>query len=217
VAAGRGNEALLIALTVALFLGYTTGWAFDYYWVAILPTVLLVWGKLLHETIHTLARPRPCRRALGTLGALLSLALIGPVRTYPSFFTEAGRAFRENMPAVDVPHLVDYVRLHTRPGDSIWVYYNAPEVYWLSHRRPATSEPIGSSISAFPGDIWFNRTYQELVNERPALIVGLAEPHYPEPIPSLADLPHVRDLVAREYVCDERAIANSVVCLRAAR
>ena len=119
------------------------------------------------------------------------------------------------MPAVDVPHLVDYVRRNTQPGDSIWVYYNAPEVYWLSHRRPATSEPIGSAISAFPGDVWFNRTYLELVNERPALIVGLAEPHYPEPIPSLTDLPRVRDLVARDYVCDERAIANGVVCLRA--
>jgi hypothetical protein len=44
-----------------------------------------------------------------------------------------------------------YARAHTRPGDRILVWGQAPEVYWASDRRPATRFPTTGFITGASG------------------------------------------------------------------
>jgi hypothetical protein len=115
----------------------------------------------------------------------------------------------------DLDGLVHYIDAHTPATASIWVYYYVPEVYVLSGRRPATSDPAGGALTLVWDEPWFQRTLGELASERPDLIVGIDNTHMARPQAGPIDgIPRVSAWIEANYVCDHHTLRGLTLCSR---
>jgi hypothetical protein len=111
---------------------------FPHYYLQLLPPLALLAGRGL-TTVTFFRR----RRGI----ALVALLALAPVVWYlPSAF--AARTDRNLRVALDA---AAYVRAHTRPGDRVLVWGQAPEVYWASDRQPATRFPTTGFVTGASG------------------------------------------------------------------
>jgi hypothetical protein len=147
---------------------------FPHYYLQLLPPLALLGGRAF------VSQPFFTRRAGVALVAALALV---PVAYYlvSAFEAHTDRNLRI---ALDV---ADYVRAHTKPGDRVLVWGQAPEVYWASDRRPATRFPTTAFVTgasggrppdrvgpqyATPGAM--GQFLDDLREHRPALIVDMS-------------------------------------------
>lgn len=197
---------VLLGTSLALLIGYLAGQSKDHYIVAILPLLALYAWSVMTSAYTWLSESRS---RVAYTAAWVALILIGlPMTSLPhylSLYTAAsasGEAYAAELPGVDAHILAAAIDLRTRPGDSIWVYYNAPEIYWLAHRKPATAEPVGTWLVDYYDQFWFQRTLLQLKQERPALIVGFNSPRYPRAqAAQLLELPLIGEYIQSAYTC----------------
>jgi 4-amino-4-deoxy-L-arabinose transferase-like glycosyltransferase len=111
---------------------------FPHYYLQLLPPLALLAGRGVSA----------CRWFTRRAGVLLIAVLaIAPLVWFlPSAF--AARTDRNLRLALDA---AAYVRAHTKPGDRVLVWGQAPEVYWTSDRRPATRFPTTAFVTGASG------------------------------------------------------------------
>ncbi len=111
---------------------------FPHYYLQVIPPLALLAGRGLVS--HSFFD----RRAGIVLVAVLALV---PVASYlPTAFEQ--RTDRNLHLALAA---AAYARQHTKPGDRILVWGQAPEVYWASDRRPATRFPTTGFVTGASG------------------------------------------------------------------
>jgi hypothetical protein len=208
--------AVLLASGVAVFGGYLgSGFLLPYYGIAVAPLLALAGLGLLARTACQW-RGSPVRR-WGLALAPVLICLLAQLPTVAEFYTITSRDgyLAEERARFDLDAVVHLVRTTTKPGSAIWVYYNAPEIYTLTGRFPATRDPVGSWISGFSREPWFTRTAMDLAAEQPDLLIGIADPRYHQvaALP-LTQIPEVADLIARDYRCDAERLRGVTICRR---
>jgi hypothetical protein len=215
-------RALLFVLFAvpAVFLGGLPGQAKPHY---VIPSVALmalaVTGSLGLGRRRTMLRDH-MRLTLGVpivLAALYVAVQLPLLASYYRASADADPYLTNDRRRFDLDGLVAYIGAHTRADAAIWVYFDAPEVYMLSDRRPATRDPGGAYLSLYWDEPWFERTASELAAEQPELIVGITKPRYkrPQALP-VTEIPRVGDYVKRTYDCDPDKILGTIICTRIA-
>ncbi|MDQ6693986.1 MAG: hypothetical protein M3014_06150, partial [Chloroflexota bacterium] len=198
---------------VFLFTGNVTGKSYDHYLIVVLPFLLLFAGHNLITFAHNMKSPKLRLAVVVLLVLWLLFSETGSFRFYTRMFTDDGRNYAAQAPLVDTRRLADYIKLNSNPSDRLWVYYNAPELYWLADRQPATTDPTASWLSDQYNQLWFSKTALELQRARPAIIIGLRQPRFPTPkARRLEDIPEIKDLLAGFYTCDSTMILNATLC-----
>lgn len=119
---GRHREDLDLWLWLASGLvAFVAGWRFfGHYWLQVLPPLCFLAGL-------GAAACRP-----GTRRMLVVVVAAPAIAAWVLAFSPAGLD-----PTVRA--MADYTTTHTRPGDRVTVWGDAPEVYWLSGRAPGGS------------------------------------------------------------------------------
>lgn len=197
---------VLLGSGLVLSVGYLTGQAKGSYVVAILPPLALYGWSVITYASASITRPLG---RVAFIAAVVVLIVAGTPELYPGHYVSMyspafthGRAYAVGLPGVDARTLAAAVDARTRPGDAIWVYYNAPEIYWLANRKPATDEPVGTWLVTYYDQFWFQRTLQQIEQERPALIVGFDSPRYARGrAATLLDLPLIGAYIQSHYTC----------------
>jgi hypothetical protein len=98
---------------------------FGHYYLQLLPPLCLL-------ATRALATPRPLPRR-----AVVVAVTVAAFGSALGFYVPAITA-QDSSDAEIALNVASYVRTHTHPGDRVLVWGHAPEVYWLSDRRPAT-------------------------------------------------------------------------------
>ncbi|MGZ6322159.1 MAG: hypothetical protein ACXWQR_22980 [Ktedonobacterales bacterium] len=204
---------VILGAGLALLAGYLTGQGKGHYIVPILPLLALyAWGILtiIYTRIHqSLSR-------VAYTATLVLLILIATPSAYATHYlslyspsSASGSEYAASLPGVDAHTLAAAIVAHTRPGDSIWVYYNAPEIYWLANRKPATDEPVGTWLVDYYDQFWFQHTLLQLLQERPTVIVGFDNPRYPRArVAKVLDLPLIGTYIQSHYTCSRATAAE---------
>jgi hypothetical protein len=199
-------RAVLLVSGLALCAGYAAGETKGNYSVAILPPLALYgWSVLLlgyQWTTERVSRVAYTAVCLGVILVVLPSTLPTRLVTLYSQAQATHGTYAPPLLGVNASTLAAAIDARSRPGDTIWVYYNAPELYWLADRKPATDEPIGTWLVDNYDQFWFERTLAQLRQERPSLIVGIATPRYPrQRAATVQDLPLIGAYIQTAYVC----------------
>jgi hypothetical protein len=112
----------LVSGVIAVAIGFRF---FPHYYLQLLPPLALLAARGVDVI------PRPHRRR-----ALVVVGLLAVVST--TFFLVPAFTQGETRDTRVALAVAQYVRHHTRPGQRVLVWGQAPEVYWASDRRPAT-------------------------------------------------------------------------------
>ena len=207
-------QLLLILIGWSLFAGFVPGLVKPIYLIPVLPFLMLFVGYRLNHYLSMLntSRLRTIAIVIFSIGFLIAYS--GNLNYYyKQLFVDKGQFYYEDMNGLDVPALVNYVKANTKPGDLIWEYYNFPEIFWLTNRKPATAEPTAAFLYLLLDDFWFKRTAEQLNTELPTLIIGVNTPHRPtEGTPILTDLPRIKDFLTQRYNCNTTIINNAILC-----
>ena len=171
-ARGRADVDLWLLLG-ASFMGVVAGFRFfPHYLLQLLPAVALLAGR---GASRRPAWVRPAA-AWGVAAAVVALALASAQALNPI------APLQRRVPA--------YVRSHSRPGDTILVWGNVPEIYWRSGRDPAGGFSHTEFVTGYsggrrhqeasqadvPDEDLYRRFLTRLRQERPVLVVDTAAP-----------------------------------------
>jgi hypothetical protein len=214
------RRALLLVWTAgpALFLGYIPGHAHFHYMVPVVPLLALAvtgYFTLAASALQQSADTPVVLRFVSVLivGIYLVAQLPGLVIFANSPSTDSYLA--DDRQRFDLDGLVQYIDAHTSTSDSIWVYYYVPEVYVLSGRRPATSDPAGGALTLVWDEPWFQRTHDELARERPELVVGIDNTHMARPQAGpFNGIPRVSAWIDANYTCTHGVLRGLTLCRR---
>jgi hypothetical protein len=218
--AAPGTRVLPMVLLAApaLFLGYLPGQALLHYLIPIVPVMALAVCGYLSLALRSLAARGRVRQAavLPLVLVLFYLTIQAPALiAYPTVAAE-DYYLNEDRAHFDLDGIVAYIKAHTNPTDSVWVYYNAPEINMLSGRPSATRDPQGDWLTFLWADPWFGRTLADLEAEAPPLIIGVNHPHlYFARAAPITEVPAVHTLLERRYRCDSALLRGAIVCVRA--
>lgn len=207
------GEWLLLATGALLLAAYVPGQLKPHYLIAVLPPLLLLGA---HRAILAAGR-LPRVAAVAAAAVLCAVAVYeqrDSIAYYGDLLREGGELYAGGPGGSEAEAVAAFARAHSRPGESIWVYYNAPEAYWLADRAPATRDPGASLLTHDFTARWLAVNLTDLERARPAVIAGIDRPRYAEPVPPLTEVPGVRELLARAYDCSEDAVPGATVCTR---
>ncbi|MEI6043779.1 MAG: hypothetical protein WCS37_05250 [Chloroflexota bacterium] len=214
-------QLFLVFIGSFIFIGYAAGQSKVHYLIPILPFLLLFAGYQFNIYWQKLKNRKNRKNRMVNIKVIYIIAFLlfiilfklNNFILYYQLYTDNGKLYRDGMAGVDLELLVSYVKTNSKPQDYIWVYYNAPELYWLSDRKVATNEPTGTWLTDYYNETWFDRTYQQLEHDRPALIIGINKPHYPRSnVATLTELPKIKNLLKQNYNCDIISIKDIVLC-----
>ncbi len=213
---------VILGSGLGLLVGYSSGQTKDNYLIAILPALSLYAWSVITLGYRWFLNPEPptanhiisSPRILPRIAySLLWVVLIingsqAYVRHYLAEYSPAEAGGREyastGLPGVDPHTLAAAIAARTHPGDSIWVYYNAPEIYWMANRKPATDDPEGTWLVDYYDQFWFERTLHQLQHDHPTLIVGFDDPRYPRAwAATVEDLPLIGTYLKSAYSCTQ--------------
>ncbi len=209
------SQLLLLATGWFVFLGYSTGQPKLHYTIPVLPFLMLFVGYRVRLIWQSFRNPR--HRFLFTLVLTLFIAIgqIGSLIFYSWVGIQEQNYYDSQLEIQNQSALVNYISANSQIQDSIWVYYNMPELYWQANRRPATNDPVGSWLVHINTPFWYQKTLQELEKERPALVIGIEKPRFVETqVPGLTQLPLIKNWLAQNYSCEDSLIAGATVCKR---
>jgi hypothetical protein len=212
----RRTLLLLAAAGPAVFLGYVPGHAHFHYMLPVVPLLALAAIGYWHLALSSAADSSsttfvrrivpPVVAGIYVIAQLPGLAIFASSPSNDWYLADDRQRF-------DLDGLVHYIDASTPATASIWVYYYVPEVYVLSARRPATSDPVGGALTLVWDETWFERTVAELASERPALIVGIDNTHMARPQAGPIDgIPRVSAWIAANYRCDHNALRGLTLC-----
>ena len=209
---------IILLAAPAILSGYLTGRALPNYLIPAMAPLALALAGYLTLALRGLARDSGPRRAwaVGAGLAALYLGVNVPALGAAVQLAQVDTYFAQSRRHFDLDGLVAYINTHTRPDDSLWVYYNAPELYTLTGRRPTTRDPVGVWVAFIWQESLFQRIAADLAAEPPALIIGITDPPAPEPWAGpLIALPQVGAWITQHYRCDATLLRGATVCTRA--
>jgi hypothetical protein len=106
---------------------------FGHYYVQAVPWFALLLGLLVEELVMPVAAPAARQAALSLLVLVPTVAAVLPAaRSRLQEYRAAQAARRPTLP------ICDFVDQHSRPGDAMYVWGFAPDLYTLCKRRPAS-------------------------------------------------------------------------------
>ena len=216
---GPGRRILLLVTAVgpAVFIGYLPGHAHFHYMIPVVAPLALsaasYWVFAL-ESLVTTNRARLVRMSTIAIAAVYVAAQL-PAMAIFAASGSTGWYLADDRARFDLDGLVRYIQANTAPSARIWAYYYVPEVYVLSRRKPATSDPVGGALTLAWDEPWFGRTLAELERERPELIIGINNTHMARPqAGGLSDIPRVSAWIVANYTCDRESIRGVTLCTR---
>jgi hypothetical protein len=208
-------QLFLLLFGWALFAGATPGQAKAYYLVPAIPFLMLFVGYRLYHVYVKLTLPS---LRLGWIALILmGMFLIewDSIVFYSTLLSKNETFYTQQMPDVDIAALTNYIKANSDSKDYIWVYYNAPELYWLADRKPATNEPPATWLIDFYSPFWFDRVTTQLKRDNPKLIIGINKPRFPrDKIALLTELPVISSWLQQAYQCDNTKLSNITICTR---
>jgi hypothetical protein len=95
--------------------------------------------------------------------------------------------------------LVRYIQEHSTPADLIYVHSEAPELYFLTQRHPAVSDPTGSWIAMVASPKVADDLLRELQASPPRLIVELDYRRYGRTRETLQKWPQLASWLRQHY------------------
>jgi hypothetical protein len=213
----RRNGWLALLVGVGMLASFIPGQSKDHYLISVIPFLTLGSGYGL----FLLGRYIPGKIGkpvfVSALAVWLLIGNTGSLQYYAESYADRGKEYKAAIVHLDKTRLAEYIQQNSRPDDSLWVYYNYPELYLAARRVSAVNEPTGTYLVDFYNEIWFKRILAELEQSRPGVIVGVNRPHYYFTRPwaaAVIDLPFISDYIRQNYVCDTGLIPEAVVCKR---
>jgi 4-amino-4-deoxy-L-arabinose transferase-like glycosyltransferase len=205
-------QLILIAIGDALYLGFSVAQLKSHYLIPVLPFLMLFVGYQL-RLIYLRLQDRKLKVGLVlALGVLLIASELNSVQFYLSLLNDPGQCYRLSEQP-DAMKVASYIKANSKPEELIWVYYNAPEIYWLADRKPATNVPDAAWLVGLYNDFWFDRTYRELVRDKPKLIIGFDTTHYNiTRVGQVTELPRIKELLAENYNCSRFLVSYTTIC-----
>jgi hypothetical protein len=168
---------ILIGWPIEIVLSGLSGRNYPHYYICWLPYIGLLSGLLAYALIPAINERLSERPSITLLAVLVVVSLLNPValKQYQTSFT---RILTDRSAGVEFVHPVaKYVRDHTDPNDRVLVWGFQPYINLEAHRESSTgvlSYPV--LIESPYSDALNARFYQELVENKPALIVDMVNP-----------------------------------------
>ena len=139
--ARRMTLVVLVWLLAGLGMMVSQAKAYDYHWLPMLPPLAILGG--IGATALTRRFPRWAQVAAAlTVFALALAAVWGPALPYLSGSEDQLAYFDRfqggEMNAGESQRVVEYLRAHNVPGDSLYIWGFRPEIYYLAGLNPAT-------------------------------------------------------------------------------
>jgi hypothetical protein len=168
---------LLIGWPIEIVLSGLSGRNYPHYYICWSPYIAVLSGLLVHTLIPALnerLNKKPLITLLAAI-ALLSITNLGPLDQYKTAFT---RLLTDRGAGVEFDHPVaKYVRENTEPDEHVLVWGFQPYINLMARRESSTgilSYPV--LIESPYSDELNDRFYQELVENKPVLIVDMVNP-----------------------------------------
>jgi hypothetical protein len=168
---------ILIGWPIELVLSGLSGRNYPHYYICWLPYIGVLGGLLAHAIIPTFnerLKERPLVVLLVGIG-LISVLNLTTLDQYKTTFT---RLLTNRSAGVEFVHPVaKYVRDNTEPDERVLVWGFQPFINLMAHRESSTgilSYPV--LIESPYSDKLNDRFYQELVQNKPVLIVDMVNP-----------------------------------------
>lgn len=199
---------LYLALTwLVLFVSLTPGHRKPHYHIQGLPAECLLIGMLVSGGWSAVrgarANLRPYIAAAYAAAVVLPLAyaLYGLGQGWLNLSSYAGRDSYLDLHRQrgTLAPLVRYIQEHTAPTDLIYIHSEAPELYFLTQRLPAVSDPVGSWIAHFPSQKLADSLLTQLQASPPKLIVQLDYRRYGRTAETLQKWPQLASWIHQHY------------------
>ncbi len=213
-----GRLLTLSALAAPLvFCGYLPGQGLLHYLIPVVPLAALSGCGYLYLVLRDLGARQGTRRTVLIVGALAAVYLAAQLPALAAYPQIAGGDYYLNNDRrhFDLDGLVAFIQTHSAPGSTLWVYYDTPELNWLTERHAATRDPQADWLTFVGGEPWFSRTVADLAAEKPALIIGIDQPNlaFPsDPPQPLLQVPLVGAFVQQNYHCTHTLIRGAMIC-----
>ena len=203
-----GETGLFLATAwIVLFCSLAPGLHKEHYLIQALPAECLLIGMAAVAGWRYVAGADTTQRTV--LGAAYAVVFVAPL-AYALYQLAAGWIALRTYAAADsylalhrkvgtlVP-LVRYIQEHTAPEDLIYVHSEAPELYFLTLRRPAVSDPTGSWIAMVATPKVADDLLRELQASPPRLIVQLDYRRYGRSSETLQKWPQLVSWIGQHY------------------
>lgn len=213
--ARRSRAYLLLSVGTVAVMGNAVGLPKPHYIIAGIPFLMLFSAEAIDRAARTWRPGRWFWPAAVLFLCMVGWAERGAFSYYRFQLRDHGQAYTQLATIPNLPRLITYIDSVSGPRDTIWVYYNAPELYWLAHRVPASNDPTGTWLADNPYPFFFDLTTQELIRDRPAVILSLRYPRYVRVhARRLESMPGVRELLAANYRRDRTSLPDVTVYRR---
>ena len=207
------DQVFLSSIAILLLIGFAPGRAKPHYLISIIPIVMLVVGFQLISFYQFLTKIQYRYVFLGFIAVWLMLLEFPSFLSTSTILLDTNPTYYQAQIDVNEQNLVQYIQTNTQADDYIWVYYAAPEIYWLSDRQGATNEPTNSFVTDLQNTVWYNRTTEQLKRDQPKLIIGIDHPHYADAtLPDVTQFPASKDLIAANYSCSRDLVPKTTIC-----
>lgn len=168
---------MLIGWPIEIVLSGLSGRNYPHYYICWLPYIAVLSGLLVYSLIPAL-NERLNKHLLATLFAVFSLVSIIHLDTLDQYKIAFTRLLTDRSAGVEFVHPVaKYIRENTDPNDFVLAWGFQPYINLMAHRDSSTgvlSYPV--LIESPYSDELNARFYQELLENKPALIVDMVNP-----------------------------------------
>lgn len=209
------SQEFLLATGAALFLAYASGQAKTHYLIPVLPLLMLPVSDQLRNFYQKVKLPKK-RNILVVLAVVwLSVFQVKAWLFYGLMLIDSdGKVYAQQL-EYDKSALVNYIQTNSSPQDMIWVFFDAPEVYWFANRKPATNDPLGAFILEFDTNSWIDRTYEQLERDKAKVLVLFEETRFSyKARRNIVEFPRLQKLLDEKYMCSQEVIAQATICKR---
>ncbi len=203
-----GETGLFLAIGwLALFCSLAPGMHKAHYLIQALPGQCLLIGMAGAAGWQCVAAARGTPRPL--MGATYVVVFIAPLAhalyqlalgcSALATYAAADTYLALHRKAGTLAPLVRYIQEQSAPDDLIYVHSEAPELYFLTQRRPAVGDPTGSWISMVASRKVADDLLRELQASPPNLILQLDYRRYGRVSETLQKWPQLSSWVYRNY------------------
>jgi len=173
-----------------------------YHYLSLFAPIAVLFASALYQVAADFRTQRGWRHGLILL--FVALSLVVPAEKFRQRTVFAWQVINGHVPDAPMRELGDYIKRHTRPDDTIFIWGNAPVVYLHAERRAASrflcTSYLSVKVPAFdPRAI----ALRELETNAPAYFAlfreGPATPALPDALTSFEEFQALKDLLAADY------------------